>query len=344
MTKTQDHLNQEKVQVAKLNLEQLDQERPKLLEAVQQHLLMLNQFFVDREEVLELAMLCALLGEPLLLLGPPGTGKSLLCSRVSESLHIPSELRFEYLMTPFTEPSELFGPIDLNALKAGRFIRRSQGSLAHAQVAFLDEIFRANSAILNALLALLNDRVYFEEGQAKAADLEVLFAASNYLPNDPSLLALSDRFVLKVPVKNTHEYHWDQLLNRGLAIESQKVNGQKPWLQGPCSYIDLLKLRRFLHLSQAKETETPELREYFFPPKVMLEFKRLITALELDLGIYISDRKLIKIYKLIRGLSLIRGRSIVQVKDLDLLRFITQSPGEEDIVANYINRAIRELN
>ena len=247
-------------------------------------------------------------------------------------------------MTPFTEPSELFGPIDLNALKEGRFIRKSQGSLAHAQVAFLDEIFRANSAILNALLALLNDQVYFEEGQSKPANLEVLFAASNYLPNDPSLLALSDRFVLKVPVKNTHEYHWDQLLDRGLDIECQKITGHKPWLQGPCSYVDLLKLRRFLNLSHAKEAEDPQLKDYFFPSSIMLEFKRLITSLELDLGLYISDRKLIKIYRLIRGLCLIRGRSIVQIQDLDLLRYITQSPGEQDLVADYIDRAIRELS
>ena len=342
MIQAQDNLNKEKAKLSELTLEQLDRERPKLSEALQQHILMLNQSFVDRHEVIELAMLCVLLGEPLLLLGPPGTGKSLLCSRVSESLNIPSELRFEYLMTPFTEPSELFGPIDLNALKEGRFVRKSKGSLAHAQVAFLDEIFRANSAILNALLALLNDRVYFEEGQSKPSNLEVLFAASNYLPNDPSLLALSDRFVLKVPVKNTHEYHWEQLLNYGLDVESQKVTGQKPWLQGPCSYIDLLKLRRFLNLSYVKEAEDPQLKEYFFPANVMLEFKRLITSLELDLGVYISDRKLIKIYRLIRGLSLIRGRTIVQMQDLDLLRYVTQSPGEQDLVADYINRAIRE--
>ncbi len=343
MTQAQDELKQEKLNIEQLSLEQLDQERPKLLEALQQHLLMLNQHFVDRKEVLELAMLCVLLEEPLLLLGPPGTGKSMLCSRVSESLHIPSKLRFDYLMTPFTEPSELFGPIDLHALKEGRFIRRTQGSLAHVQVAFLDEIFKANSAILNALLALLNDRVYYEEGEAKPAQLEVLFAASNELPSDPSLLALSDRFVLKVPVKNTHDSYWDQLLTRGLEIEAQKVSGQKPWQFGPCSYSDLLKLRRFLHLSYAKEAEDPAIRDYFFPPPIMLEFRRLITALEMDLGLYISDRKLIKIYRLIRGLCLIRGRSIVHFQDLDLLRFITQAPNEQELVADYVSRALREL-
>ena len=104
------------------------------------------------------------------------------------------------------------------------------------------------------------------------------------------MLALSDRFVLKVPVKNTHEYYWEQLLSYGLDIESQKVTGQKPWLQGPCSYIDLLKLRRFLNLSHVKEVEDPQLKEYFFPANVMLEFKRLITSLELDLGVYIRSQ------------------------------------------------------
>jgi MoxR-like ATPase len=330
--------------ISNLSLEQLDIERPVLIDRLQQHISMLSQHFVDRKEVIELAVLCAMLGEPLLLLGPPGTGKSLLCSRLSESFHLTPQERFEYLLTPFTEPSELFGPIDLSALKEGRFIRRHQGSLPHAKVAFLDEIFRANSAILNALLSLLNDRIYYEEGQPKPASLDFFFAATNQLPTDQSLLALSDRFVLKVPVENTHGHQWHNLLTRGLDIEGQKVTGATPWRNGPASHMDLLKLRRFLRLSFAREAEDLSLRDYFFPPPLMLEFQRLVTALELDMGLYISDRKLIKMYQFIRGMSLIRGRSIVQIQDLDLLRFITQRPGEQDLIYEYVSRILGELS
>ena len=334
---------QQENEISLLSLQELDSERAGLIDKVQQHMQLLNQCFVARDRVIELATLCAMLGEPLLLLGPPGTGKSLLCRYLSESLHIPKEDRFEYLLTPFTEPSELFGPIDLNALKSGRYLRRQEGTLPHAKVAFIDEIFRANSSILNALLSLLNDGVYYEEGQAKKANLSILFAASNHLPHDPSLLALSDRFMIKIPVDNTHEHSWDELLHKGLNIAAQQFQNIALWQQGPATYIDLLKLRRYLDLSLAKESEDPELRDYFFPPQLMLEWQTWMTALSLDIGIYISDRKLIRLYRMLRGLAILRGRNIVQKEDFILLRYVTQKSGEQMLLDDYIYRTLGDL-
>ncbi len=334
--------DQQELAVFHLSLEQLDAQRADIVGRIQSHISDLSRALVNRNEVIEMATLCATLGEPLLLLGPPGTGKSLLCSRFAESLNISANDRFEYLLTPFTEPSELFGPIDLNALKEGRFIRKPQGSLPHAKVAFLDEVFKANSAILNALLGILNNGVYYEEGQPRQARLKILFAASNELPRDRSLAALSDRFTLKIPVHNTHGDHWDELLRRGVELENERVSGVHSWRQGAATYIDLLKVRRYLQLALAQEADDESLRDYFFPPPLMALWRRLITSLELDLGLYISDRKLIKIYRLIRGLALLRGRLVVQAEDLALLEYISQAPGEQSLISELVERALAE--
>lgn len=339
----EDALSMEEREIESYSLDQLDLERAELVAKIDSHMRALKRSFVDRDEAIELATLCAMVGEPLLLLGPPGTGKSLLCSRFSESLHISSEQRFEYLLTPFTEPSELFGPIDLKALREGRFIRQSVGSLPQSRIAFIDEIFKANSAILNSLLSLLNDGVYYEEGQAREAQLKMLFAASNHLPDDPSLAALSDRFTLKIPVFNTHQEHWDQLLRKGIEIEVERDTKRAPWREGAARYTDLLKLRRYLKLILALEVDDDPLRDHCFPPQIMLIWRRLITSLELDLGIYISDRKLLKLYRLIRGFALIKGRTVVEVEDLRLLAYIANRPDEQRLVIDLVHRAIDEL-
>lgn len=335
-----EELAQLETDIERLSLEELEGELATLCDRVQRHNLALSQWFVERDEVIRVATLCATLGEPLLLLGPPGTAKSQLCARFTESLGLGPDQRFEYLLTPLTEPSELFGPIDLNALREGRFIRRHTGTLTHAKVAFLDEIFRANSAILNALLSLLNDRTYYEEGQARRAPLSVIFAAANELPTEGHLAALSDRFILKIPVRNVHQRRWDELIERGVSALSYGVEGVAPWRAGPASYLDLLKLRRYLDLSLIHEARDPSLRDHFFPPAVMMEWRQLITAFELDLGLYVSDRKLIRLYRLLRGAALLDGRSAVRREDLLLLRFLAQRPDEHELLTERLERAL----
>ena len=322
------------------SLEELDVELPDLCHRVQRHIDSLSQWFVDRRETIEIAMLCAVLGEPLLLIGPPGTAKSLLCTRFAESLHLGPQQRFDYLLTPFTEPSELFGPVDLHALREGRFIRRHHGMITHVKVAFLDEIFRANSAILNALLALLNERKYYEEGQAKPSPLSIIFAASNDFPNERHLNALSDRFVLKVPVHNVHQHRWSELIKCGLTSEAYVAEGSKPWSAGPASYLDLLKIRRYLQLSLMHESRDPSLSAHFFPAEVMAQWRQLLTTFELDLGLYVSDRKVIRLYRILRAQALIRGRSSVQMEDLKILKFLAQRPGEHELISERLERVL----
>src|SRR6516164_7847548 len=111
----------------------------------------LGRFFVKKQDLIDLMVVAAIAQEPLLLIGPPGTAKSDLVLKFKDALGLGEEDYFEYMLTRFTEPSEIIGPIDIGKLREGRYIRREQGKLPTARLAFLDEIFKSNSAILNIL-------------------------------------------------------------------------------------------------------------------------------------------------------------------------------------------------
>src|SRR3989442_15856592 len=115
----------------------------------------LGRFFVAKQELIDLMVVAAVAQEPLLLVGPPGTAKSDLILKFKDALGIAEEDYFEYMLTRFTEPSEVIGPIDISLLREGRYVRREQGKLPTARLAFLDEIFKSNSAILNILLTII---------------------------------------------------------------------------------------------------------------------------------------------------------------------------------------------
>jgi MoxR-like ATPase len=153
---------------------------------------------LERETAIETALLALLTGEHLLLLGPPGTAKSMLVRAICE--RILGATYFERLLTRFSVPEELFGPLSLSALEQDRYQRVTSGSLVEAHIAFLDEVFKANSSILNALLGVINERIYHEAGQAIPVPLLSLFGASNETPEDNGLGALYDRFLLRVVV------------------------------------------------------------------------------------------------------------------------------------------------
>jgi MoxR-like ATPase len=158
----------------------------------------LNARLLERETTIEAALLALLTREHLLLLGPPGTAKSMLVRSVCA--HIAGTTYFERLLTRFSTPEELFGPLSLSALEQDRYQRVTKGSIVEAHIAFIDEVFKANSAILNSLLGLMNERIYHEAGCAIGTSLLSLLGASNETPEDTSLAALYDRFLLRVTV------------------------------------------------------------------------------------------------------------------------------------------------
>ena len=153
---------------------------------------------LERDDAVRLALLAALAGENVLLIGPPGTAKSALARRLHGAFA--GAPYFERLLTRFSTPEELFGPLSLKALEEDRYERLTEGFLPTAGVAFLDEVFKANSAILNALLTLLNEREFDNGTRRVRTPLVAVVAASNEVPQDEGLLAFHDRFLVRVPV------------------------------------------------------------------------------------------------------------------------------------------------
>lgn len=155
----------------------------------------LGKRFQERTAVIEGMVCAALAGEHVLLLGPPGTAKSALtrefCGAVGQAQY------FEWLLSKFSAPEELFGPISLTALKADRYERITTGKLPQAHVAFLDEIFKSNSGVLNTLLPALNERKFHNGSGAVDIPLRMVVGASNELPEGPELGALYDRFLVR---------------------------------------------------------------------------------------------------------------------------------------------------
>jgi MoxR-like ATPase len=154
--------------------------------------------FPEREPVID-GTLCAILAsEHVLLLGPPGTAKSALLRAISQAF---GARAFEHLLTKFSTPEELFGSISLKALEQDQYVRVTSGKLPEAEFAFVDEVFKANSAILNSLLTVLNERLFHNGGAPVRCPLVTLFGASNELPDGKELEALFDRFLLRYEVK-----------------------------------------------------------------------------------------------------------------------------------------------
>src|SRR3954466_2949829 len=173
----------------------------------------LGRFFVRKQEIFDLMMVAAVPQDPLLLVGPPGTAKSDLVLKFKDALGLGEDDYFEYMLTRFTEPSEIIGPIDISKLREGRYIRREQGKLPTARLAFLDEIFKSNSAILNILLTIINERKFYQDGVPMPVRLRVLFAATNEIPEQAELAALKDRFCLKAESRSVQENHFTQLID-----------------------------------------------------------------------------------------------------------------------------------
>jgi MoxR-like ATPase len=295
----------------------------------------LGRYFVNKQEIIDLMCVAAVAQEPLLLVGPPGTAKSDLVLKFKDALGVKEEDYFEYMLTRFTEPSEIIGAIDIKELRDGKYIRRKEGKLPTATLVFLDEIFKSNSAILNILLTIINEKKFYQEGKPEPVPLRVLFAATNEIPEQGELAALKDRFVLKVMSRPVQDDHFQELIDSGLRGEAYKGLNQKPWAEGHASLDDFLKANRYLtHLfsrtQQDPNGDEQNDRTRFFPDDVFREYQRVVKTLIREDKIFISDRKLVKLYKLLRVRAWLFSGGTVNRDDLRLLAYLGETIAEID--------------
>jgi len=291
----------------------------------------LRRYFVGKGELIDLIVVCAAAQEPLLLVGRPGTAKSDLIVKFAQAIGVSGDDYFEYMLTKFTEPAEIVGPIDLEELRAGRYRRRAEGKLPTAQVAFLDEIFKSNSAILNVLLTILNERKFYQDGKPVPVHLKMLFAATNDVPELAELAALRDRFTLKVESQSVKDEQFDALVERGVMNEVLHARGDRPWAN-VAALDDFLVVKAYLdHLLGGSATRAggdpvAEDRARYFPADTWGLFRRVLRTLEREEKLFVSDRRLIKLYRLLRTRAFLLHGGEVGPDDLTLLRYVGETP------------------
>jgi MoxR-like ATPase len=319
--------------VEHLDYETLAGEAHQLRERLNRFRVALGNYFVERQEIIDLMTICAVAQEPLLLVGVPGTAKSDLVTKFRDALGIPAEDYFEYMLTRFTEPSEVMGPIDINLLREGRYVRRAQGKLPSARMVFLDEIFKSNSAILNSLLTIINERKFYQDGLPVPVALKVLIAATNEIPEHAELAALKDRFCLKIVAHPVQDEHFFALIDAGLDAQTQRDLNLKPWVEGHASLLDLLKAHRYLTMQMARrepQADGSALRDRhrYFSEELLREFHRLLKTLAREDGVFVSDRKVVKLYKLLRTRAWLFHGGKVEREDLALLAYLGETREE----------------
>jgi MoxR-like ATPase len=277
----------------------------------------LEASFLGKSEAVRLMMIASIAGEHMVLIGPPGTAKSALIrlyARLVDATY------FEYLLTRFTEPNEIFGPIDIQAFRSGAYERRMEGMLPSAEIVFLDEVFKANSAILNALLSVLNERVYTVGSQVHRTPLISAFGASNEVPNDEDLMAVFDRFLLRVRSENLDSYHFQELLQRGIQHEVRKLSGTYDQME-PVLHAS------HLHALQGSFAE----RMSRFPEDFLSKYKGLVFQIRAE-GVSMSDRRAIKLLKLFAASAMLDGRPQPDDSDFFILRHIWNNLDQAEIL------------
>jgi MoxR-like ATPase len=278
----------------------------------------LKERFVGRDEIVDLIALTVTAGEHLFLHGPPGTAKSALLRAFAGAVQ---GSYFEYMLTRFTEPNEIFGPIDIAKLREGKVITVTTGMLPEAEFAFLDELFNANSAILSSLLTILNERIYRRGLETHRLPLLSLFSASNHLPEEDSLRALFDRFMLRCHVDNLKRDAMPRLLQAGWELEQNPL---------PSSAVTADDMRQ-LAGSIFRVDLTPALEAY-----------REAVFKVRDLGISFSDRRAVKGQKLLAASALLCGRASAQPSDLWVLRYVWDREEQIEALAALFNGILEQ--
>jgi len=274
--------------------------------------------FVGKDEIADLLGICLVARENLFLLGPPGTAKSAIVRRLSDC--ITDGNNFEYLLTRFTEPNEIFGPFDIRRLKEGELVTNTEGMMPEASMVFLDEIFNANSAILNSLLLALNEKLFRRGKETRKLPALTFVGASNQLPEDETLNALLDRFLVRVKCDYVNPDMLGEVLLAGWRMERGEQEG-KPGIT-PAQIITLQE--------QCRQVDLDGIRKQYIDVVHTLR----------NAGIRVSDRRAVKLQSLIAASALISGRNSAMLNDLWVLKHIWDTEEQIELLEGLVNNVI----
>ncbi len=275
--------------------------------------------FVGKDEIIDLFGICLLAGENLFILGPPGTAKSALVQSLSRRLRGNT---FDYLLTRFTEPSELFGPFDIRRLREGELVTNTEGMLPEASLVFLDELLNANSAILNSLLMALNERIFRRGRETRPLRAMMFVSASNHLPEDDALHALFDRFLLRVPCGPVAPNELGAVLDAGWRLEAGRGHDATD-----LSFEDIRPLQALIY-----DIDLSPVREAYLA---------LIARLR-NAGIGVSDRRAVKLQRVVAASALLCGRTTARISDLWVLRHVWDREEQREPLAGLVRHALSE--
>jgi MoxR-like ATPase len=288
-----------------------------LVDQLNQVLLQLRNKFVGKDEIIDLMGICLAGRENIFLLGPPGTAKSAMVKELSRMI---KGKTFEYLLTRFTEPNEIFGPFDIRKLREGELVTNTEGMLPEANLIFLDELLNANSAILNSLLMVLNEKVFRRGRENKPLPVLMIAGASNHLPEEEALQALFDRFLIRVKCDYVDPALLEQVLDAGWKLENTTVpsaltiNGE-----------DLFQLQSLINTISLQE--------------IRPAYINLVEMLR-NAGVQVSDRRAVKLQRLIAASALLCKRDQAILSDLWVMRYIWDTEEQQEIIAGIVNSVV----
>ena len=279
---------------------------------MQQLIDQLSTTYVERSETIEPLVAAVIARRHAVLIGPPGTAKSSLVRDLAAGL---GGLRFfSWLLTEFSVPEELFGPLDISALEQGQYRRLTAGKLPEAELAFIDEVFKAGPAILNTLLSVMQERLFYNDGQPTPVPLVSLIGASNETPTgEQELEALWDRFTVRLQVGYIQEPgNFIQMLTG--------TTGSTPQV-----------------LSRADLEAAQEAAARVSVPGAVLDMTVQLRQVLADYGIVASDRRYKEALDLLRAVAFLDGRNEVIEDDLLILQHVLwHDPSQAPEVARLV--------
>jgi len=321
---TQQTLKQQESHIGQMTI------KNKIIELLKQ----LNHGVIEKEEVIALSLLSSVAGESIFLLGPPGVAKSLVARRLKYAYKNGSS--FEYLMNRFSTPDEIFGPVSISQLKNhDKYERVVKNYLPTATVVFLDEIWKAGPSIQNALLTVLNEKIYRNGEQEIKLPMKVLISASNELPSKgEGLEALWDRFLVRLIVDGVKDkQNFNDMISKSLNSYSDTVD-------------EALKITDDEYNKWNKQIDEIEIPDYVFDViHVIRSFIDQYNQREENKKnpIYISDRRWRKIVRLLRTSAFLNDRKSVDLMDCFLIKHCLWNETEQiQAVSQFVRDAIQK--